>query len=397
MTQLQLTDEVPDKTELRKDYLTSNIQPIIHSLNERLRILSNDEKIAVINEIKIALHDISPMKNEPVDCVLWVKNNEVQANDYNPNSVAPPEMELLKVSITEDGYTQPIVTFYENTHYTVVDGFHRNRVGKECKEVCDRVKGYLPVTIIRPDREGRNDRIASTIRHNRARGKHSVTGMSDIVLELKNRNWTNERIAKELGMDQDEILRLCQITGLAGLFSDQTFSKSWDIEDSTTDFTPITEEFDLQEGDNFRTVNTNDDTRIFHTFDTWECYKAGLYATTFKGLNKEECEQKYATFLSDDAKFIDALEHIIAEWKHSCEHYLTNASMNRIAWLGQAAMCYSTGIPAVFRGGFNLLSKEQQDHANEIAFTYLNKWLVANGKEQVTLEVALSGKQMELY
>ena len=130
----------------------------------------------------------------------------------------------------EDGYTQPIVAFQDDGIYTVVDGFHRNRVGKECKNVRDRVKGYLPITIIRSDRKEKDARIASTIRHNRARGKHTIEGMSDIVLELSRRNWSDQKIAKKLGMDADEILRLKQITGLAELFIDEEFSEAWEAE-----------------------------------------------------------------------------------------------------------------------------------------------------------------------
>jgi ParB-like chromosome segregation protein Spo0J len=194
--------------------------------------MNTEQKVKAINEIKLALHDISPFKNEPVDCVLWVKNQEVYANDYNPNNVAPPEMELLKVSITSDGYTQPIVTFPEKDIYTVVDGFHRTRVGKEVKEVKERVKGYLPITIIRASQEDRGDRIASTIRHNRARGKHQIQGMSAIVLELKRRNWSDAKIANNLGMDADEILRLIQITGLKEMFKDKEFSMAWEATSS---------------------------------------------------------------------------------------------------------------------------------------------------------------------
>jgi ParB-like chromosome segregation protein Spo0J len=193
---------------------------------------SNDEKIDIINEFKLLLHDLSPLKSEPVDCVLWVKNNTVYANDYNPNSVAPPEMELLRLSIASDGYTQPIVTMKgETDQREVIDGFHRNRVGKECTEIQDRVHGYLPVVTINSNRTDKGDRMAATVRHNRARGKHSVTAMSDIVVELKRRNWDNEKIAAHLGMEPDEVLRLYQITGLAEMFKNEEFSSAWEIED----------------------------------------------------------------------------------------------------------------------------------------------------------------------
>ena len=208
------------------------IEPLdgaIMALNNVLVGMATDAKIEAINQVKKFLHSVSPMKDEPVDCVLWVKSDGIKANDYNPNSVAPPEMELLKVSILEDGYTQPIVTFKAEDGREVVDGFHRNRVGKECPEVNARVHGYLPVVTINEGRTDKGDRIAATIRHNRARGKHRVEAMSDIVVELKRRNWSDTKIAKNLGMDADEVLRLCQITGMAEAFSDSDFSKSWDI------------------------------------------------------------------------------------------------------------------------------------------------------------------------
>lgn len=199
---------------------------------ESIKALSIDKKVEVMNSIKLKMHEVSPFKTEPVDCVLWVKNSSVHANDYNPNSVAPPEMELLRLSISADGYTQPIVSMLEENGETreVIDGFHRNRVGKECAEIQQRVHGYLPVVTINEDRTKINDRVASTIRHNRARGKHKIDAMSDIVIDLKKRNWSDSKIAKNLGMDADEVLRLCQIGGLVELFSDKEFSQAWEAE-----------------------------------------------------------------------------------------------------------------------------------------------------------------------
>lgn len=197
---------------------------------KNLENLTLEEKINAINIIREKLHEISPFKNEPVDCVLWVPAEQVEANDYNPNKVAPPEMKLLELSISEDGYTQPIVVWGTNGYYEVVDGFHRNRVGKECQNIRERIYGYLPITIINTDRQDRSDRIAATIRHNRARGKHQVAAMSDIVLELSRRNWSDEKIGRELGMEPDEVLRLKQITGLAELFEDKEFSEAWEGE-----------------------------------------------------------------------------------------------------------------------------------------------------------------------
>lgn len=216
-------------------------------VTETARYIENlpiEEKIEAINELKRALQRVSPFRDEPVDCVQWVREDLVIANDYNPNSVAPPEMELLHTSIQEDGYTQPIVVFQHDGIYEVVDGFHRNRVGKEYADIKERIHGYLPVTVINDDRHDKADRIASTIRHNRARGKHQVEKMSDIVIDLKRRNWSDEKIARELGMDADEVLRLTQITGLAEMFADQEFSEAWevDIDNEEMDFSEFEEE-----------------------------------------------------------------------------------------------------------------------------------------------------------
>lgn len=190
-----------------------------------------DKKMEMLNLVKIECNNISPMKHNPVDCVLWVLGDKVRANDYNPNTVAPPEMELLATSIREDGYTQPIVTWSEDdVSFEVVDGFHRNRVAKEVAEVRERLFGYLPVVRIKASQSGKCDRISSTIRHNRARGKHNVEAMSDIVIELARRNWNDEKIAKNLGMDSDEVLRLKQITGIADMFKDEDFSNAWIVE-----------------------------------------------------------------------------------------------------------------------------------------------------------------------
>jgi ParB-like chromosome segregation protein Spo0J len=216
----------------------TNMKEKILSLIPNYEFLSNDEKIDIINEIKIALHEISPMRNEPVDCVLWVKNDNVKANDYNPNSVAPPEMELLRQSIMEDGYTQPIVSFKEDSQIIVIDGFHRNRVGKEVEEVRNRVYGRLPVVNINQWKQGRSDRMASTIRHNRARGSHNIELMSTIVSELVEMGKGDAWICKHVGMSKDELLRMKQITGLASLFQNKAFSNAWesDISISESDF-----------------------------------------------------------------------------------------------------------------------------------------------------------------
>lgn len=204
------------------------LDELLSQLADTISALPEQEKIKSLNKARIRLHEISPFASEPVDCVIWVPCEQVEANDYNPNSVAPPEMKLLEISIGEDGYTQPIVAWGRNDYYEVVDGFHRNRVGKESKSIRNRVHGHLPITLINTDREDRGDRIAATIRHNRARGKHQIAAMSDIVLDLARRNWSDAKIGRELGMEPDEVLRLKQITGLAELFSDVEFSEAWE-------------------------------------------------------------------------------------------------------------------------------------------------------------------------
>lgn len=220
----------------------------IKSLRNEIEAISDiQEKVVAINEIKSMLKEVSPFSAEPVECVQWVKSDLVFANDYNPNSVAPPEMELLHTSIQEDGYTQPIVVWQHDGIYEVVDGFHRNRVGKEYADIKERIHGYLPVVVINNDREDKGDRIASTIRHNRARGKHKVEAMSDIVLDLKKRNWSDAKIAKELGMDADEVLRLAQIQGLAEMFADREFSQAWECDYDEADSVNIIDDKNLQE------------------------------------------------------------------------------------------------------------------------------------------------------
>jgi len=174
-------------------------------------------------KLKIMENYLSPVYN-----VLRVPIDKIQANDYNPNSVAPPEMELLETSIWEDGYTMPVVCFYdeENDKYIVVDGFHRYTVLRTSKRVFEREQGMLPISVIDKDL---SDRMASTIRHNRARGSHNIELMSTIVSELVEMGKGDAWICKHIGMSKDELLRLKQITGLASLFENKDFSKSWEV------------------------------------------------------------------------------------------------------------------------------------------------------------------------
>jgi hypothetical protein len=354
-----------------------------------------DEQVALLNELRGVLAEFSPFGTEPVDLVEWVPNEAVRANDYNPNTVAPPEMELLRVSINHDGFTQPIVTMPEDDERVVIDGFHRHRVGKEMPDVKARIHGYLPVVRIRHDRQGRNDRIASTIRHNRARGKHRVDAMSDIVVELKSRNWPDERIGKELGMEADEVLRLCQMSGLAELFSDEEFSASWDVIDPADDFEGIEGEIPQQE-----VADDDERGRIYHTWDKWEAFAAGFFDTTptNQTLTAARMKTMYADFLRDVPRFQKAMDGVLADWPNSTEHNLSNERMNRIAWLGQAAMCWDTGVPAAFCNGYMLLTAEEQERADLAALGHLNKWLAANGRPTLdTLKDAARKTQPELY
>lgn len=162
----------------------------------------------------------------PVYNVKAVPVEKIQANSYNPNTVAPPEMKLLYKSILEDGYTMPIVCYYlpDEDKYEIVDGFHRYRTMLEHKDIYDREHGMMPVVVIDKDI---SNRMASTIRHNRARGTHSIELMTSIVAELVDSGMSDAWIMKNIGMDAEELIRLKQISGLAELFKDKDFSKSW--------------------------------------------------------------------------------------------------------------------------------------------------------------------------
>ena len=165
----------------------------------------------------------------PVYGVLRVPIDKVTSNDYNPNAVAPPEMELLETSIWEDGYTMPIVTYRddENDCYIIVDGFHRYSTMKRSKRIFDREQGHLPIVVIE---KALGDRMASTIRHNRARGSHNIELMSSIVSELVEMGKGDRWICKHIGMSPDELLRMKQITGLSSLFANKDFSEAWEAE-----------------------------------------------------------------------------------------------------------------------------------------------------------------------
>lgn len=205
-------------------------QRLITEVCDYLQSLSEAERIDAINSFRQAIHELSPFREQPVDCVLWIKQDDITANDYNPNNVAPPEKRLLSQSIELDGFTQPIVvTKNVHHHYEIVDGFHRHEIGKTKAALKHQLKGYLPVTCLRQERQHKLDRMAATIRHNRARGRHQINAMSDIVRELALLGWEDDKIGKELGMDCDEVLRLKQINGLLELFADRRYSEAWTV------------------------------------------------------------------------------------------------------------------------------------------------------------------------
>lgn len=202
---------------------------MIDKIKGYLESLSEEERQKAIMEIKKVIAPLSNKKHNPVDNVIWVNYNQVEANNYNPNAVAKQEMKLLHTSIVHDGYTQPIVTIYdpEKNKYVIVDGFHRYATMVYSKDLQQLNDSMVPIVVID---KGINDRMASTIRHNRARGKHSIEGMSNIVLNMLKNNWTDEQICNELGLEPEELIRLKFITGYAKLYEDKEYSRAWETE-----------------------------------------------------------------------------------------------------------------------------------------------------------------------
>lgn len=186
-----------------------------------------DDKVEFVQALRLYLHQVSPLREQPVDMVRWVDVDMVQPNDYNPNSVAKIEMGLLYTSVLHDGYTQPVVTVWDDNiqKYVIVDGFHRYFTCKNHADIRDRNLGRLPIVVLNKDI---NDRMASTIRHNRARGKHSVGGMSNIVFNMLDNGWTDAGICNELGMEPEELLKLKHLTGFSKLFKDVEYKRAWE-------------------------------------------------------------------------------------------------------------------------------------------------------------------------
>lgn len=179
-----------------------------------------------INKERKALHEECPIR-QPIDYVMWVPIEKVEPNDYNPNSVATVEMGLLYKSIKKDGYTQPVVTIYDEKRdkYVIVDGFHRYYVCKTKKDIFDRNMGRLPIVVIN---KNISERMAATVRHNRARGEHSIDGMSNLVFKMLDEGMSDADVCNELGMEPEELLKLKHLTGFSKLFKDTEYKKAWE-------------------------------------------------------------------------------------------------------------------------------------------------------------------------
>ena len=181
------------------------------------------DKFAFLNQVMEILYSFSPEKVNPVERVLWIPMEDIVANNYNPNSVADKEMRLLYTSVREDGYTMPIVTIWDENlkKYVIVDGFHRNLVIRKFKDIAERCHGRLPIVVIDKDID---QRMASTVRHNRARGSHSVDGMSNILFNMLRDGVPERKICEELGFEMKELVKLKYITGFAKVFKNYNYS-----------------------------------------------------------------------------------------------------------------------------------------------------------------------------
>ena len=200
------------------------MKAIKHQIKTLLEV--SEDPIRDINELREYLHEISPIGSQPIDYVKWIPIDKVKPNDYNPNSVAKIEMGLLYKSIKHDGYTQPVVTIHDeaNDEYIIVDGFHRYFTCKHNEDIQERNRGHLPCVVIKKDL---NERMAATVRHNRARGSHSVQGMSSMVFQMLENGWNDEEICNHLGMEAEEVLKLKHITGFSKLFENTEYRQAW--------------------------------------------------------------------------------------------------------------------------------------------------------------------------
>jgi ParB-like chromosome segregation protein Spo0J len=190
-------------------------------------IASRPDKIRAIEEVKELIHSMSPLAHQPINLVRWVPVESLEPNDYNPNSVAGKEMSLLYTSIKQDGYTQPVVTIWDDTKkkFIIVDGFHRYFICKNQKDIRERNGGMLPIVVID---KSINERMAATVRHNRARGEHSINGMSSLVFGMLENGWSDAQICNHIGLEPDELLKLKHLTGFSALFKNTQYRKAWE-------------------------------------------------------------------------------------------------------------------------------------------------------------------------
>jgi len=194
-------------------------QRLISEIKDYLTSLNDDERIDALNAFRQAMHELSPFKEQPVDCVLWIRDEAVAANNYNPNHLAVAETRLLQHSLERDGFTQPlVVSEKEKKRYEIVDGIHRRQLCRSRLILQKALHGYLPVTCL-PE-NSRASQLATTVRHNRARGRYHAGATSEIVRELSGHGWTDSKIATELGMSADEVQKMKQLNGLLELFSE---------------------------------------------------------------------------------------------------------------------------------------------------------------------------------
>ena len=205
--------------------VTDALQDALDALVACLADTPEPERVNVLNHVREALHAVSPVTSNPVDLVRWVPLDRVKANHYNPNAVAKNEMRLLYVSLKHDGFTQPVVTVREGDRYVIVDGFHRYFSLRSYTDLQESTGGLLPVVVLD---KGMNDRMASTVRHNRARGKHSLTGMASMVFQMLDNGWKDEGICAELGMEAEELIRLKHVTGFSKLFENTEYRRAWE-------------------------------------------------------------------------------------------------------------------------------------------------------------------------
>lgn len=207
------------------DLLVEQAQDIARELGE----LPLDERIETLNRIRAEFHRVSPFKDEPVDFVQWVASGRIYANSYNPNHVAPQELELLRISIREDGFTQPVVCHAdEDDTFEIVDGYHRSLTGRKAP-LNRRLYGYLPVTQVAGSDLA--SRMAATVRHNRARGKHRVQSMTELVASMEREGVDRAAIARALGMDAEEMLRLTRHGGAAAALAGASYSQAWEAQE----------------------------------------------------------------------------------------------------------------------------------------------------------------------